>query len=52
MTCEVPEGIPNAETQATIDECEAMIRGEIPMPPAMTVDEFFEDMKTWVDDDG
>ena len=42
---EVREKIPNAETQAAIDECEAMIRGEIPWPPAQTVEEIFAEFE-------
>ena len=45
------ERIPNAVTQAAFDECEAMVRGEIPMPPAMSTAEFIESMKGWIDDE-
>jgi len=39
------EKIPNAETQAAIDECEAMVRGEIPFPPTQTVAEIFAELE-------
>jgi len=32
---------PNAEFQAAIDECDAMVRGEIPLPLVQTVDSIF-----------
>nr|AGS53221.1 hypothetical protein [uncultured bacterium contig00093] len=35
------ERIPNAEFQAAIYECDAMARGEIPLPPVQSVDEIF-----------
>jgi DNA-damage-inducible protein J len=38
---EMRERIPNTEFQAAIDECNAMARGEIPMPPVQSVDEIF-----------
>lgn len=47
----VKKRVPNAEFQAAIDECEAMVRGEIPFPPAMSTVEFIESMKEWVDDE-
>ena len=48
---EIRENIPNAEFQAAIDECDAMINGKIPKPPVMTVAEFVDDMKAWADDE-
>ena len=48
---EVRARVPNAEFQAAIDECEAMVRGEIPMPPTMTVDEIFAELEREIADE-
>ena len=48
---EVRGKTPNAEFQAAIDECDAMVKGLLPMPPTMSVDDFFESMKGWTDDE-
>jgi len=45
LPCEMPKKIPNAETQAAIDEFEAMARGEIPFPPTQTVAEIFAELE-------
>jgi len=42
---EVREKIPNAELQAAINECDAMIRGEIPLPPIQTVNDIFAELE-------
>jgi len=39
------EKIPNAETQAAINDCEAMARGETPWPPTQTVAEIFAELE-------
>ncbi|MCL2204042.1 MAG: type II toxin-antitoxin system RelB/DinJ family antitoxin [Defluviitaleaceae bacterium] len=43
--------IPNTEFQAAIDECDAILRGELPPPPTLSTAQFIESMKEWVDDE-
>jgi DNA-damage-inducible protein J len=45
LPCEMPNKIPNAETQAAIDEFEAMARGEIPMPPTQSIADAIAELK-------
>jgi len=45
LPCEMREKIPNAVTQAALDECEAMVRGEIPFPPSQSVAEIFAELE-------
>jgi len=45
LPCEMREKVPNAETQAALDECEAMVRGEIPWPPTQTVAEILAELE-------
>lgn len=41
----VREKVPNTVFQAAIDECNAMVRGDIPMPSRQTVAEIFAELK-------
>jgi len=41
----VAERIPTPAFQAALDEVDAIFRGELPMPPSMSVDEFFAEME-------
>ncbi|MDR2591488.1 MAG: type II toxin-antitoxin system RelB/DinJ family antitoxin [Chitinispirillales bacterium] len=45
LPCEMREKVPNAETQAAIDEFEAMARGEIPFPPSQSVAEVIAELE-------
>ena len=38
---------PNLVTQTALDECEAMIRGDMPMPTVMSTSEFIKSMEIW-----
>jgi len=45
LPCELRERVPNAETRAAIDECEAMVRGELPWPPSQSVADVFAELE-------
>ncbi|GHU42716.1 hypothetical protein FACS1894111_07100 [Clostridia bacterium] len=43
---QITRRLPNAETLAAFDECEAMVSGKLPKPKSMPVDELFAGMRS------
>jgi DNA-damage-inducible protein J len=42
---DVREKIPNATFQSAIDESDAMVRGDMPLPPRQRVDDIFAELE-------